>query len=144
MRVFLATLLFLAGCVEVLACPGCSYERFAVWYPPLVCIRLAIVPFLTINRLDFVRVLGVFVAYEVFWYYGYRYALWFGHPAVGDGLVQAVAMSGFLLLELGVIGAFLLYSLGKSQFFRRTPDRGLPLWQAALYIPVAIAIRALV
>ena len=124
--------------------PGCSYERFVVWYPPLVCIRLAVVPFLTINRLDFIRVLGVFVGYEDFWYYGYRYAMWYSHPAVGYGFVQAVATFGYTLLKVGALGAGLLYLLGRARFFRRTPDRGLPWWQAALYVPAAIAIRALV
>ena len=144
MRVLVTILLLLVGCAELMACPGCSYERFVVWYPPLVCIRLAVVPFLTINRLDFIRVLGVFVAYEVLWYYGYRYAMWYSHPAVGDGFVQAVATFGYSLLEVGALGAGLLYLLGRTRFFRRTPDRGLPWWQAALYVPAAIAIRALV
>jgi len=62
MRVLIIISLLFLGCVEAMACAGCVYERMLVWYPTLVCARLAVVPFLAINRLDFARVLGVFVA----------------------------------------------------------------------------------
>jgi hypothetical protein len=142
MRVLVVISFLLIGCAEAMACPGCSYERMAVWYPTVVCIRLAVVPFLVVNRLDFVRVLGVFVGYEVFWYYAYRYALWFAHPAVGDGFVQAAAEFVFFLLHTGVLGAGLLFLLGRLRYFRGTSDRGLPWWQALIYMPLAIVIQA--
>ncbi len=143
MRVLIAIFLLFFSCAEALACPACSYERMLVWYPTVVCIRLAVVPFLIANRLDFVRVLGVFVGYEVFWYFAYCFALWFAHPAVGVGFTQAAASIGFFLLQHGVPGAALLFLLGRFRCFRRTPDRGLPWWQALLYIPAVMIIRAL-
>lgn len=144
MRLLIPILLLLASCAEAMACPGCNYERFLTWYPQVVCLRLGVASLLAVNRLDFVRVLGVFVGYEILWYYGHIYAGWYAHPLGGVTLIRAAATVVYLLLEVGAPGAALLWLVGRSRFFRRTPEKGLPWWQAALYVPAAIAIRLFV
>lgn len=136
--------LLLLGGVEVMACPMCSYERMLDWYPKLVLTRLAIVPFLVVNRLDGVRVLGAFVLYEIFWYHAYRYGLWYAFPLTDNILLRSTAELGLMLLEAGAFGAWLLYWLGKVQFFQRQPGVGVPWWQACFYIPLALFTRMVI
>jgi len=127
-----------------MACPMCSYERMLDWYPKLVITRLAIVPFLAVNRLDAVRVLGAFVLYEIFWYYAYRYGLWYAFPFSGNFFLRNLAELGLMLLEVGAFGAGLLYLIGKVRFFRRQPEAGVPWWQACFYVPLALFTRMVI
>ncbi len=99
-----------------------------------MAVRLAAAVLLAANRLDVVRVLGVFVGYEFFWDQGYRYLLSHYWP-VWDGTFWNAAIG---IMHFGVLGALLLFAIGRLRFFRWKQDRGLPWWQACLYMPAAV------
>ena len=126
---------------QALACPGCEYERMYNWWPTVAGLRLLLPVLLAANRLDGVRVFSVFFVYEWFWFYAYRYAIWY---SAGDGLVMWWAGANRMALESGVTGAALLFGLGRLRWFQRKPGVGLPWWQAAIYVPLALAIRHIV
>jgi hypothetical protein len=129
---------------EVWACPGCTYERMLLsnWYQKTWVIKLIAAALFTFNRLDVVRVIYVFFAYIWAYIKLYDYLVWFGHPAVSDGIVGTLSRFGLGLLELNILDLALLFFLGRIRFFRKDKSKGLPIWQLIVYgVAVFLAQR---
>jgi len=130
LTVITAVLVFLLGAVDVVACPGCTYERMlnSNWYPKVWIIKLSLPLLFSCLRLDPVRVFGVFLGYTYGFIFLFERLVWYGHPAVNDGLLGTLANVLLLIFGLNIPDAALLFLLGNIPFFRRRKEQGLPVW----------------
>ena len=119
----------------ILACPVCNYDQVMPTWVLFTSLRLLVVLAVSYRRLDLVRALGAFVAYEVAYYYVWRPAVWYMHPAVSEGVVGWLASASFLVLSIGIPAAIFLYSLSRLRYFCGTQTLRFTRKRAALLLP---------
>ncbi len=119
----------------VLACPVCNYDRVMPTWVAFASLRLLVVLAAAYRRLDLVRTLGAFVAFEVAYYYAWRLAVWYSHPAVAEGFIEWLALASLLVLSIGVPAAFFLFGLSRVPYFRGSYSVPLTVKRAALLLP---------
>lgn len=124
----------------ILACPYCTYAQFEPTWIPFAALRLLAVLAVSYRRVDLVRTLGAFALFEVGFYYAWRLAVWYSHPAISDGTVEWIALAGLLALSIGLPAACLLYFLSKASYFRLPQAAHFTRVRALLLIPAMLAI----
>lgn len=102
----------------ILACPVCTYERVMPSWALFAVIRLIIIGAVSIKRFDLVRILGVFAIYEVVYYYLWRLAVWYSHPAVSEGIHEIIALGFLLFISFGIPVALILLQANKSEYLK--------------------------
>ena len=120
---------------DALACPVCTYERVMPGWVLFAAFRFLVVIIVMFAVLDAVRVVEAFIVYEIIYFYAWRYAVWYSHPAVTDGPMEILYSSALFLLSAGVPAALLAYGLGRLKWFRKEPDRGVSWKRAILVVP---------
>jgi hypothetical protein len=126
----------------ILACPICTYDRvMPTWYV-FVAVRAAIVLFLARGRMDPVRLLGVFMLFEIFYFYAWRFLVWYSHPAVSEGTVETLSLTGLLALTAGLPAAFLLWLVSRFRYFRGKSEAKLSLRRCFGIVPLFFVLAA--
>ncbi len=127
----------------ILACPVCTYNRvFPTWFVFAV-LRLLVVLAVSYRRLDLVRTLGAFVVFELGYFYAWRLAVWYSHPAVADGFVAWAALACLIVLSAGVPAVVFLLGLARLPYFRASQPVPLTHRHALLLVP-AMFLLALI
>ncbi len=126
-----------------LACPACTFERVMPGWLVFASLRLLVVLCISWRRLDPVRTLGAFVAFEVAYYYAWRLAVWYVHPAVSEGFVEWFALASLLILSAGIPAALFLFALSKLSYFRGTQSIPLTPRRAAFLLPAMLILSVL-
>lgn len=129
--------------LAILACPVCTYDRAMPAWAVFTSLRLLAVLAVAYRRLDLVRTLGAFIAFEVAYYYAWRLAVWFSHPAVAEGLIEWLAMAFLLVLSMGIPAALFLFGLSRVAYFRGTQSIPLTRKRAALLLPAMFTLAAI-
>jgi hypothetical protein len=124
----------------ILACPACNYERVMPTWLAFACLRIFVVLLVSLKRVDIVRILGVFVIYEVAYYFVWRYVIWYSHPAVAEGAVQWLAIIGLLSLSAGIPAAVLLARISKMAYFRAAHSKVIEKWKIWILLPFSFLL----
>ena len=141
----------------LLACPQCTYDRFMPEWVGFAFVRLFVFCLVASRRLDVVRVLGLFTAFELAYLYFWRLGNWYAHPgaalaaanslsdfflqfpngkAILEGLrssLTAYAESCLLFLVSGIPAALVMKGVSRIPYFR-VPGRPLLGWTRALLL----------
>lgn len=133
----------LPAAFEILACPGCYYERMMPTWVFFASLRLLVVLGVSYGRLDLVRTLGVFVAFEVFFLYAWRLSIWYSFPMVNGDMVRTLAGYCSLILSAGIPAALLLFGLSRVRYFRGTQTIPFTRRRAALLLPLMFMLATL-
>jgi hypothetical protein len=124
----------------ILACPACTYNRvFPTWFV-FASLRLLIVLAVSYRRLDLVRTLGAFVAFEVAYFYAWGLAVWYSHPSVADGFVAWVSLAFLIILSVGVPAVAFLLGLARLPYFRAGQPVPLTRRHALLLVPAMFLV----
>jgi hypothetical protein len=92
----------------MLACPQCTYDRFMPTWVAFASMRLGVFCYVAYRRLEVVRVLGLFTAFEVAYFYLWRFGNWYAHPAVAGDVIKGASMIFVLLLVAGIPAALVM------------------------------------
>ena len=133
-------MIILFSYVLILACPICSYNRVMPTWLLFVALRLLFVLTISLRRLDLVRTLGAFGLFEIAYYYAWRAAVWYSHPAVAVGDVAQLATGSFIVLSLGIPAALFLFGLSRMPYFRGAETVTLSWKRTLLLIPCMYAV----
>ncbi|MCB9913500.1 MAG: hypothetical protein H6827_10920 [Planctomycetes bacterium] len=127
--------LLLISVAEVMACPGCTYERMLLnnWLPKMIALKVSAAVLITGWRLDPIRVLYTFVGYSFAYDFLYRYAIWFSFPG-GNPFIVGPATAGLIVLAVGALDVGVLFLLSRLNFYRRKKELGLAWWHSAAYL----------
>lgn len=119
--------------LEAAACPNCTYERMLQnnWYLKIWILTSVVPVVFSFNRLEAIRLLYVFPPYTWAYITLYNMLIWYGHPAVNDGLPGTLSNIGLVILNLGIPDIILLSILSRIAFFRRDKTKSLRWWQLA-------------
>jgi hypothetical protein len=120
----------------ILACPGCTYSQFMPTWCWFAVVRLLLVVAIAGRRLDIVRVLGLFLFFEMAYWQLWKLGIWFSHPGILDGGYSAIAMIGLLILISGIPAALLLKYVSRFAYFRGTSTLPFTWKRAITLIPV--------
>jgi hypothetical protein len=102
--------------------------------------RLLVVCAVAVGVLDVVRTLEAFTVYEVLYFFAWRRAVWFAHPAVSGPVVEWLASGCLLVLGSGVLAAITLKLVGRFKWVRPDTERGISWKRALLIIPATSLI----
>jgi len=127
---------------DAIACPACTYERVMPTWVLFASLRLLAVCVIGLAVLDVVRMLEAFVAYEVAYFYAWRLAVWYSHPAVSEGTVAMCSAVLLFALEAGIPAAIVLRGLSRFRHFIRTPGARVS-WKRAILVVPAMSLVAL-
>lgn len=119
----------------ILACPACTYDWVFPTWLVFASLRLLIVLAVSYRRLDLVRTLGAFVAFEIGYFYAWRLAVWYSHPAVAEGLVAWGALACLIILSVGAPAVIFLLGLARLPYFRASQPVPLTGRHALLLVP---------
>lgn len=140
-------LLFLCFVADALACPACGYNRMleSNWHLKFFIVNLALPVIITVNRLDPIRILFLFIPYVLFFEKMIVYGMWHNlplfHPPGVLGVLFDILMG---IINVNLIGVALLFIMGRIKYFRRNREKGLPFWQPIAYwIACALIIPAI-
>lgn len=117
----------------ILACPQCTYNQFMPSWVEFASLRLVVVCLVAYRRLDVVRVLGLFTAYEVAYLYLWRIGIMYSHPVIADDVINTVAEAFLLLLISGVPAALVIKHASRYAYFQ-SPSRPAFTWKRALLL----------
>jgi len=117
----------------ILACPQCTYDRFMPTWVAFASIRLVVFCLVAYRRLDVVRVLGLFTAFEVAYLYLWRFGNWYAHPAVAGDAINTASGIFLLLLVSGVPAALVMKFVSRYAYFQ-IPTRPPFTWKRALLL----------
>ena len=117
----------------IVACPQCTYDRFIPIWIPFALVRLLAVSLVAYRRLDVVRVLELFIAYEFGYLCFFGVGNWYAHPAVAGEEVNT-ASEFFLLLLVSGIPAALVLKLASRHAYFQIPSRPPFTWMRALVL----------
>ena len=92
----------------ILACPQCSYYQFMPTWVAFASLRLLVYCSVACRRLDVVRVLGLFTAFEVAYLYLWRFGNWYAHHAVAGDAINTASDIFLLLLVSGIPAALVM------------------------------------
>jgi len=140
MKKIIPVCLLLLVASEALACPGCTYERVMPTWPVFAALRLMAVCAIAFTVLDLVRTVEGFIVYEVLYFFAWRMAVWYSHPAVAEGFVEWLALGFLLVLSAGVPAVMVIKWIGRFKWFRLKPGEGVSWRRALLIIPVFFLI----
>jgi uncharacterized membrane protein YesL len=140
-RILLASPLFLVAS-EALACPQCTYDRAAPTWFLFATLRILVVCAISFKVLDVVRTVEAFIVYELGYFFAWRVAVWYSHPAVSEGLIVWLGLGFLLVLSAGFPAVIVLKWISKIEWFRRTPDKDIS-WRRALMIVPAFFMIAI-
>ena len=127
----------------ILACPECNYERVLPTWVIFTSLRLLVTLAVAHRRLDLVRTLGAFTLFEVAYYYAWKLAVWYSHPAVAEGIVEWVAVGSLLILSVGIPAVAVLLLLGRTAYFRARQPVRLTVKRAALMLPAMFVLAVI-
>jgi hypothetical protein len=85
------------------------------------------------RRLDVIRVLGLFTAFEVAYLYFWRLGNWYAHPAVAGDAINTAPGIFLLLLISGLPAALVMKSASRYAYFQ-IPSRPSFTWKRALLL----------
>jgi hypothetical protein len=117
----------------ILACPQCTYDRFMPTWVAFASIRLLVVCLVAYRRLDVVRVLGLFTAFELAYLYLWRFGNWYGHPGVAGEAINGASMIFVLLLISGIPAALVMKHASRYAYFQ-IPSHPPFTWKRALLL----------
>jgi len=124
----------------ILACPQCTYDRFMPTWVAFASLRLVVVCMVAFRRLDVVRVLGLFTAFEVVYLYLWRFGNWYAHPGVAGDPINTASGFFLLLLVSGIPAALVMKRASRYAYFQ-IPSRPPFTWKRALLlVPILLGI----
>ncbi len=115
-------------------------RRVTPTWPIFTGVRLVAICAIAFTVLDVVRTAEAFIVHEVAYFFAWRFAVWYSHPAVAEGFMAWLALAGFLILSAGIPAAIVLKLIGRFKWFRRKPDQDVSWKRALLVVPVFFAI----
>ena len=128
---------------SLLACSQCAYDRvMSTWYV-FAAIRVGVVLVVAKDRLDLVRILGLFALFEAAYFLAWRFLVWYSHPSVSGGTVEKIASAGLLVLSVGVPAVAVLWCAAQVPYFRKSEVNRLSLKRALLLIPSLFVVSLL-
>jgi uncharacterized membrane protein YesL len=127
----------------ILACPVCNYDRVMPTWAIFTSLRLLVVLAIAYRRLDLVRTLGAFAAFEAAYYYAWRLAVWYSHPAVAEGFIQWLALASLLVLSIGIPAALFLFGISRVSYFRGSQSVPLTRKRASLLLPAMFILAVI-
>lgn len=96
-------------------------------------LRLVVFCLVAYRRLDVVRVLDLFMAFEVAYFYLWRFGNWYVHPAVAGDAINTASGIFLLLLVSGLPAALVMKSASRYAYFQ-IPARPSFTWKRALLL----------
>ncbi|MEZ0276893.1 MAG: hypothetical protein ACAH88_18430 [Roseimicrobium sp.] len=129
--------------IMFLACPECNYERVLPTWVIFTSLRLLVTLAVAHRRLDLVRTLGAFIAFEVVYYHTWKLVVWYSHPAVAEGVVEWVAIGSLFLLSIGIPAVAVLLGLSKTAYFRARQPVRLTVKRAVLLLPAMFILAVI-
>ena len=131
----LLTILLILSATEAWACPGCTVKAFLPFWPCFLVLRLWAIRLIGNAVLKPVRLLGVFLAYEVLYFFIWNFLIWWGFSNSLGALILLV------VFYIGIPSALLLKCIGRFRWFRKNEDRGVS-WKRAVFVTPAMFLIA--
>lgn len=127
-----------------LACAQCANDRAMSGWFIFVVLRLLCIMAVAQGRLDPVRILGLFVLFEVGYLFAWRMLMFYsyGNSHLPDWTEKA-SMIGFLLLVCGVPAIALIWCASHLRYFRAQEEVRLSLRRCLWLIPSFFALSFL-
>jgi hypothetical protein len=100
-----------------------------------VAMRLAIVAFLARGRMDPVRMLGAFAAFEVAYLFAWRWLVWYSHPAVSGGMIESLALVILIGVSVGLPAVAFLWFISRLKYFQGKHTSRMTFRRCLVLIP---------
>ena len=129
---------------SIFACPQCTFNRYMPSWYLFVFLRFAAIAVVTYKRLDIVRLLFIYLAFEVAYFYVWRMSVVDGYAEIHDFLPKyAWAPYAASIYESSLLYMIVIIGVSRIKFFRGRHSELFVRWRVLLLLPMFVLIALL-
>ena len=122
---------------SILACPQCTYNRYLPTWDYFVGLRLLAVLVIGCRYFDMVRLLALFIGYEVIYYFVWKLGVVLGYSSPGASMFLSVFMT------TGLFAAIIMWCASHFTYLKKPSSPDFTWLRAMALIPFMMGIYVL-